>query len=390
MSLIEQREALLSEYTTYLDNAGVTFSAQKSAEFQARIAKLDLKISEERTSQVVDKSHRFGNIPGAIPTPIIQAESAVTPEVAAKQTRAYDAYLRNGIQAVRQNEELRTYAPLSVGSEALGQYLVPVTTAPEIETKIKAVGQILSVMRYLNSGTGETINWPTVDDTAEKGEFILENGAVSQSNPVFGHVPLSSFQWSSKQVLVPLSLIQDTRFDLVSHLNQCFALRAARGYSSRAVTDATDGLLNIAGTGSLTAASPTAVDYNEALNLQSKLDLGYIMNSTYVMSFATYLAYRALKTSTGAPLWPVEDYSKGMLHGRPFVFCQDMPSSGTTGNQYLALGDFSHWIYRAAGPMSVFRFSELFMSNLQHAFQSFQRVSFKCLQPSAFAILKAA
>jgi HK97 family phage major capsid protein len=390
MTLIEQREALMTEYETYLDNAGSTFSAQKSAEYQGRIAKLDLKISEQRNTEVVDKSHRFGNIPGAIPTPVIQGEQRVTPEVAAKQLRSYDAYLRNGIHAVRQNEELRTYAPLSVGSEALGQYLVPVTTGPEIESKIKAVGQILSVMRYLDSGTGETINWPTSDDTAEAGEFINENGAVSQSNPVFGHVALSTVQWSSKQVLVPLSLIQDTRFDLVGHLNQCFAIRAGRGYSTRAVTDATDGLLNIAGTGSLTSASATLLDYNEPLNLQSKIDLGYVMSSTYVMNFTTYLGYRALKTTTGAPLWPVEDYSKGMFHGRPFVICQDMESFGSTGKKYLALGDFSKWIYRAAGPMSVFRFSELFMSNLQHAFQSYQRVSFKCLQPSAFAILKAA
>lgn len=389
MSLIEQREALYTEYENYLDTAGVTFSAQKSAEYQGRIAKLDLKISEQRTSAVVDTSHR--GAPGIIPnTAIIQGERAVTPEVAAAQVRAYDAYLRNGIHAVRQNEELRTYAPLSVGSEALGQYLVPVTTGPEIESKIKAAGQILSVMRYLNSGTGETINWPTSDDTAEAGEWINENGAVSQSNPVFAHVPLSSFQWSSKQVLVPLSLIQDTRFDLVGHLNQCFALRAARAYSTRAVTDSTDGLLVISGTGSLTSASATVLDYNEPLTLQGKIDLGYVMSSTYVMNFTTYLGYRALKSSTGQPLWPVEDYSKGMFHGRPFVICQDMESFGTTGKKYLALGDFSKFIYRAAGPMSVFRFNELFMSNLQHGFQSYQRVSFKSIQNAAFAILKAA
>src|SRR5689334_14798078 len=113
--------------------------------------------------------------------------------------RAYDMFLRKGVRAVQADPELRTYAPLDSTETTMGQYLVPVTTGPEIEKKIKAVGQILNILRYVNTASGEPINWPTSDDTSEKGEWINENGAIGQSNPVFGVVPVSAYQWSSKQ-----------------------------------------------------------------------------------------------------------------------------------------------------------------------------------------------
>jgi HK97 family phage major capsid protein len=391
MTLLEQREQLLSEYESFLDSG--TFNAQKSTEYQARIARLDLKISEQRTSEVVDKSHRFGVVPGALPTPVIQGEvRGLMPEVAEKQLRAYDIFLRRGISAVKESAEYRTYSPLSVGSESLGQYLVPVTTGPEIEKKMRSSGQILTVCRDFNTTTGETVNWPTSDDTAEAGEFINENGAVGQSNPVFGHVQISSFQWDSKQVLVPLSLIEDSKFDVVGHLTECFGIRAGRGFSNRVVNDATDGLLasgNI--TGTMTSASATLLNYMEPLALQGKVDLAYNNeNSAYAMSFATYLGYRALTSSTNVPLWDAAEARAGLLHGRKYVICNDLPTFGTTTNKYLVYGDFSKVIFRRVGSMSVFRFNELFMSNLQQGFQSYQRMASKVIQPSALAILKAA
>jgi HK97 family phage major capsid protein len=409
LEVIEQRlDAKLTEYQTFLDSKE-PFNAERNATFQAEIKAIEAQRDAQRAldvtkaanearkiedAKVVDKSHR--GAPAEVPAIVPATEFD-----AAKEVRAYDLFLRRGRKAVAENEELRssariyndenrTYSPLDSTDLTLGQFLVPVTTGPEIEKKIKAVGQILTVLSYLNAGTGEPINWPTSDDTAEKGEFINENGAVSQSNPVFGNVAISAFQWSSKQVLVPLRLMQDSKFDVVAHLTECFGLRAGRGYSDRVINDGTDGLLNISGTGSLTAASATALNYYEALTLQGKIDLGYNQNGTYVMNFNTYLGFRALTSSTGVALWPESDYKNGVLHGKPFILCQDMPSFGTTGNKFLMFGDFSKVKFRIAGPMTVFRFNELFMNNLQQGFQSFQRIASKCIQPAAIAILKQA
>jgi HK97 family phage major capsid protein len=387
MSLQNNLDTLLNEYQRFLDTPG-TFNRERNDDYTRRVHKLELEIRNENNRAIVgDLSYRGAPSVSPIITGANQRAAVADPQA---ELRAYDTFLRRGLSAVLANEELRTYAPLDSTDLTLGQFLVPVTTGPEIEKKIKDVGKILTVLSYLNAATGEPINWPTSDDTAEKGEFINENGAVSQSNPVFGNVAISAFQWSSKQVLVPLRLIQDSKFDVVGYLTEAFGQRGARGYSDRVMNDATDGLLNITGTGSLTSASATVLNYYEALNLQGKIDLGYNQNGTYVMSFATYLGYRSLVSAMGTPLWPESDYKNGILHGKPFILCQDMPSFGTSGNKYLMFGDFSKVKFRVAGPMSVFRFNELFMNNLQQGFQSYQRIASKCIAPHALAILKAA
>jgi HK97 family phage major capsid protein len=268
-----------------------------------------------------------------------------------------------------------------------------VTTGPEIIKKMKAVGAILSVCRNLQTASGELINLPSSDDTAEAGEFINESGTVGQSNPVFGHVPISSYQWSSKQVLVPISLLDDSNFDVVSHLTDCFGIRAGRGFSNRIVNDATDGLLaagNI--TGSLTAASATLLNYMEPLALQGHVDQAYSTADTaaYAMSFTTYLGYRALTSSTNVPLWDAGEARAGLFHGRKFVVCPDLPSFGTTGNKYLIYGDFGQVWARIVGGFRVHRFTELYMPQLQQGFLSYTRFASKVVQPSALAILKAA
>src|SRR5262249_26983403 len=141
------------EYENFLDNTK-PFNADRNSEYQARIAKLDLKINEQRLSQVTDLSHRAA--PGADhnATSVISGQvHGLSPETAEKQVRAYDLFLRSGISAVRRSEEFRTYAPMSAGAEATGQYLVPVSTGPDIEKKMKSAGQILTVLRDLNSTT---------------------------------------------------------------------------------------------------------------------------------------------------------------------------------------------------------------------------------------------
>lgn len=377
MKLHEQRTALLAEYTKYLD--GKNFSVSGNQDFTQRLAKIDLAIQEQRNSAIAGDPASYRAVPGAARN--LDSDKAV---------RAFDKYLRHGRAAVEADAELRTYAPLNSTEETQGEFLVPVSTGPEIEKKIKSVGAIVSVCRDLNTTSGDLINWPTSDDTNEKGEFIDENGAVGQANPVFGTVPISAFQWSSKQVLVPLRLLQDSNFDLVGHLTQCFAERAGRAWSDRVVNDETDGILNIAGTGSLASASATVLNYFEPLTLQGKIDLGYNLNATYVMNQTTYLGYRALVSTTGQPLWNPAEAAAGIFHGKKYVLCQDMPSFGTTQHQYLAYGDFSKVIFRRVGQMSVFRFAETYMSSLQQAFMSYQRIAAKVIQPAAIAILKAA
>jgi HK97 family phage major capsid protein len=285
--------------------------------------------------------------------------------------------------------QLRDYAPLSTQSESGGLYLVPQITADEIDHLVKSPGQLLSAVRTVPTSIGGAIRFPTSDGTLQAGEWVGESSSIGQANATYGHTEIDSFQWSSKEVLAPRSLVQDVQYPLLQNLTEEFAQRAARGWSTRIVADATDGLLSISGTGSLSAASATALDYFEALNLQSKVDPGYAQVGSYVMSYSTMLGYAALKTTNGASVWPERERSAGLMHSRPFVIANDIPIAAHA-TKYLAFGDLSKILFRKVGQMTVHVLNEQFQNNLQVGYIAEQRVASKVIQPSALAFLVGA
>ena len=280
VTIEERYEAKLLEYQAFLDSN--QFNSERNKQFEGELRTMREQmaarkahaqtVAEERT--VVDLSHRAA--PG---THTEHRSTAIDPREANPEMarRAFKMALRHGLAFVKSDPELRTYAPLDSVTGANGAFLVPTLIGPEIEKKMKSVGAILSVVRNVQTDNGDLINWPTVDDTGSSGEFIAQNAAVGQQNPNFGQVPISAFQWDSKQVIAPLSLVQDSKFDIVALLTEIFAERAGRDFSSRVLTDATDGILANVGSTS-TAASATLLNYFEPLTLQANIDLAYNVN----------------------------------------------------------------------------------------------------------------
>lgn len=306
-------------------------------------------------------------------------------QVDAMQREAFELTLR-GKQLPRQ---LRTYAPLDSTETTQGQYVVPVVTTNEIDHKIKSAGNILSAVKILPTTTGGVLQLPKSDGTSQAGEFINENAAFAQANPVYDHMEIDAFQWSSKEVIAPLRLIQDAQYPLLDNLTEEFAQRAERGWSTRLISDSTDGVINVSGTGSLAAVSATVLNYFEALNLQSKVDSAYAVRGSYAMSYTTMLGYASLVTTTGGSLWPEAERSAGRFHGRPFYIANDIPVAAHS-QKYLLFGDLSKIILRKVRSMTVHVLRELYMQNLQNAFIAEQRVAGKVVESSALAWLVGA
>lgn len=388
MSLSKSRELrqkhakMLAEAEAMLPTSG-TMTAEVRTAFDAKMKEADeIKGDIARFEQMEAASDELR----AVRPPEQNIENRADGRSA--ELRAYDTYLRRGLDAVQKNPELRTYVPLTSSTEGGGQFLVPVATANEIEKKAKSVGAMLTIVRPVPTNTGELINWPTADDTANNGTFLADdNTTINQTNPTFAHVPVSAFQWSSDEVLVPLALLNDSQFDIPGLLTDEFGERYGRGVNNR-ITVGTDGILTVSGVGNIPAASASIVSYTEPLTLQGQIDLSYDVKATYMMNKHTYLKYRALTSTTGQLLWPAEEYKAGTLHGRPFIINQDMPDVGVNA-KYLIYGDFSKYLVRTVGSFSVFRNPYSNMKQLQHSFQAFQRVAGKCIQPAAFATITA-
>jgi HK97 family phage major capsid protein len=300
-------------------------------------------------------------------------------------------------------EELRAATPLTEAEPGAG-YLIPVGFQKELEIKLKAIGPIRGQCRVITTSTGNTLNWPTWDDTGNVGEWLsINSDATTGANPTFGQVVFGANVASSKQVLVPVQLLQDSAFDLQSELSEAFAIRLSRVTNTGYTTGNGSGQPNgIAYAGNIPAANVVkntgdtqsnqtdlnSIGVNDLANLISALDPAYRQNAKYMANQSTFDAMRKLKDSLGRPLW-VSSITQGepdRIFGYPFFYNQMMSAVGA-GNTPLIFGDFAKYVIRDVLGITFVRFNELYMGNYQVGFQAYLRTDGQVLQPAAFASL---
>lgn len=311
-----------------------------------------------------------------------------------RQRQAFDCTLRNNPRdGYMLPRELRTYAPLTDGTSAGGQFLVPQGVGEEVNSKINDFGPLLKNIYTFGTQSGDVVNWPTADSTTDKGSFLDENNPMSQgttTQPTFGNVAIGTLVWQSGMILASKRLAQDAVYPLVDVLTTECASRAARGYSDLVINGdgSTTGIVNITGTTTLTQAAPTAIAWADIQSLEGKLVPGYAARGAYAFNRKTYLALRALNTS-GVPTWHPQEYTNGLINNKPYFLCESLPDVGS-GKKSVAFADWKQIVMRYVGGMELKVVFELFASNLQNGYFGYQRVNSAVLQPSAVAFLAGA
>jgi HK97 family phage major capsid protein len=335
--------------------------------------------------------------PGEVRTTDAVAEAAKTAEF---EKRAFRKYVAEGRHAVTSDPELRTYVGLNVATGANGDFTVPQGFQKELEIKMKQFGGMLQRARILNTASGAPIQWPTMDDTANSGRWLSEAGAVSQTNPTFGQVNITSNLASSDQVLISIQLLQDTAFDMEGTLAEAFAIRLGRllnlAYTSGTGSGQPQGILGVSGIGNVAAVgdpqtgntATNSVGVDDLVNVQGAVDAAYRVGGSYMFNDTTFNKLRKLKNSLGQPLWEVSltAAAPDQIMGKPYTVNYDMASPATTVKSVL-FGDFSKYIVRNIGGVTVMRYNELYMPNHQIGFQAYLRTDGQCIQPAAFATL---
>ena len=213
-------------------------------------------------------------------------------EIAAENRKADEVFLeflRSGKDFVP--EEFRSQA---VGSGAAGGFITPQSFADRFTQSLKQYDQLFDVATLLETDTGTGCNFPMDDDTSAVATIVLENAPSLITSPVmfdsvtFGRCPM----WRSGLVNASTELVSDSAFDLAGLLAKSFARRFARGVGAAFVTQ----LLADADV-AVTSASPTVVTPDELLSLMGALDASYAMRGVFLMSFASYIARSASRSS---------------------------------------------------------------------------------------------
>lgn len=248
-----------------------------------------------------------------------------TPRTAAASSedvaeRAFDTYLRTG-------EKVAYLERAQSSSTTAGGYLVPAGFREKLTEVTLQFGGVAAAAETITTDSGAALEWPTINDTANTGEIVAENGAPASAGAdlVFGTVSLGAYKYVSSgashlMLKVPVELLQDSAFDVQSLIARKLGERIARSQAADfAMGDGSGNPLGIGyaadGNGDVELADGNAITFAKLLATVKALDPSYRSNASWVMNDATWLEIAALEDGSGGrPL--IQSASAAGLSGR--------------------------------------------------------------------------
>lgn len=356
--------------------------------------------------QISPEQRAAGIIPGAIPTGAGREERMMTDDEKKERNKqhrsAFENWVRYGQSGLTQEERglLSLYRVTemisrddlppqfraqAVGTGSAGGYLIPQGFSEELETSLKAFGGMRQAARAFPTPSGNDIPWPTVDDTANTGELLAENTGAASQDVAFGQVILKAYKYSSKVVLVPIELLQDSYFDIGALLRDLLTTRIGRitntHFTTGTGTGQPKGVVTEAGSGKVgTTGQTTSVIYDDIIDLEHSIDPAYRAGALYMMADSSLKVVKKLKDTQGRPLWwpglgagSLADRANGpTLNGYSYVINQDVAAMGANAKSIL-FGDFQKYIVRDVMAISLLRLEERYAELGQVGFIAFSR-----------------
>lgn len=268
-----------------------------------------------------------------------------------------------------------------VASGAAGGYLVPTTFRQKFIEALKFFGAVRDVAEVIETDTGNTIQWPTNDDTANKGAILAENTQVTEQDVTLGQADLGAYMYTSKLVRVSLQLLQDAAFPLETWLPRKLGERIARiqneHFTTGTGTAQPEGIQTNATIGKTgTTGQTTSVTYDDLVDLIHSVDVAYRNARSRFMAHDLSLAtVRKLKDSQNRPLWEpsLQVGTPDSLLGYPLTINNDMPVMAANAKSVLFGDFFAGYVIRDVTGVQVLRLEERYADYLQVGFLAFQR-----------------
>lgn len=398
----ERRAEIEAEF----DRAMADFDAM-----DAEIKRLErVEAAEARIAAAADREEREAEESRRRGRPGGDVEARGTAEGTKVEVRnAFKMMLLGGASALTEEEKraleesgsmpqnmTREMRAMTSGTGASGGYTVPRIFLPKITEIMKAWGPMLSddVVDLLRTDGGNTLEWPSIDDTDKEGDQFAENAEITDDggqDPVFGQLTLGAYMHNSEIVRVPIQLLEDSAFDVENRLlPMLFGKRMARTANKKLTTGTgssqPQGIAVGAGAGH-TAASVSAIAADELLDLQHSVDPAYRQSPTcgFMFNDTVLKMVRKLKDSENRFIWQPANLVAGepaTLLGNRYFVNQAMASPGASARSMI-FGDLKAYTTRQVGDFSIFVFRERYMNQTQLGFMAWGRFDGKVTDATA-------
>lgn len=271
---------------------------------------------------------------------------------------------------------------LSVGSNVGGGYTVPTGFRAQLIDAMKFFGGMrVARTTQFTTASGQQLQMPTDNDTANVGAIIGENTPDTTQDTAFNQVTFTAYKYTSKIVKVSLELVNDSAFDIGAFLAQKLGQRIGRITNTHFTvgTNASQPQGVITGaTAGPTAASPTAIAYADLVELKFSVDVAYRNNAEWMLHDQVWKLVLKLVDSAGRPIIRgvdigVSENMPDTLLGQPVRINNDMDSAPAATKKTVLYGDFSNYWIRDVQDIFLVRFNERFMDAYQVGFAALYR-----------------
>lgn len=325
---------------------------------------------------------------------------------------SYDAvfgrWLTRAQNATLSPEEMRILETRGTNTQitttnSLGGFTVPVSFSEQLEAMGLWSGGMMETCQIWDDTMGGTLNWPTADDTAVSGTISGQGSAATVSDITFGNVVFNDYTIDSNIVKVSKELIRDERVALLQTiLAEQLAARLSRKANS-VLTNGTGtgmpyGLTVASTTVGKTTASATAITAGELVDLAYSVDKYYATGAKVgFMMHRTTLAYlRKLDFTTNTTHLFADRVMAGepdMLLGYPVFINNDLPaisSAPVTATKYIYFGDFSKYVIRRIGGVTIDRNDSVYWVNRTAGFMGWMSLDGNLINNKAIKYLVTA
>ena len=347
----------------------------KTIERMERQEALDLELDRPTARAITDKP----NTPDGKP--------------AAKRATATDEY-KTAFWRVMRDKAVHpdVYNVLRIGEDEHGGYLVP----DEYQRTLIEALQEQNIFRQLAHVISTSSGDRKIPVAVSKGTaaWIDENAAYPESDDSFGQISISAYKLAT-MIKVSDELLHDSVFDVPSYIAREFARRiGAAEEEAFFVGDGVGkptGILSATGGAEIgvTAASATAITFDEVMDLYYSLRSPYRKSAVFIMNDSTVKALRKLKNGNGDYIWQpsVTAGTPDTILNRPVYTSSFVPTLEGSAKPIL-FGDMHYyWIADREGRRFQ-RLNELYAPNGQVGFLSSERVDGKLILPEAVKCLQ--